>query len=97
MTPDQPRLNGCKRLAMWDGVVICGPAPQPNRPIGEMRAFMVEMRCLIEDPVTGSANALPGALIEANQLPDGRPDRTGYQVRQGNGLNRDGRRVSVRH
>ncbi|WP_240369948.1 PhzF family phenazine biosynthesis protein, partial [Campylobacter coli] len=72
-----------------DGVVIYGPCSATEPADYEMRAFMVECGVLIEDPVTGSANACLARLLRANRFPDGGQTAQGYQVRQGTQLNRD--------
>ena len=53
-----------------DGVVIYGACSATEPADYEMRAFMVECGVLIEDPVTGSANACLARLLQASR-PDG--------------------------
>ncbi|MDH2269697.1 PhzF family phenazine biosynthesis protein [Serratia marcescens] len=95
VTPDQATIKRLQTACDVDGVVIYGPCSATEPADYEMRAFMVECGALIEDPVTGSANACLARLLKANRFPDGGRTAQGYQVRQGTQLNRDGR-VSVR-
>jgi PhzF family phenazine biosynthesis protein len=95
VTPDQAMIERLQTACDVDGVVIYGACSAAEPADYEMRAFMVECGALIEDPVTGSANACLARLLRANRFPDGGQTAQGYQVRQGTQLNRDGR-VSVR-
>ncbi|HEJ7023977.1 TPA: PhzF family phenazine biosynthesis protein [Serratia marcescens] len=95
VTPDQATIKRLQTSCNVDGVVIYGACSATEPADYEMRAFMVECGALIEDPVTGSANACLARLLKANHFPDGSQTAQGYQVRQGTQLNRDGR-VSVR-
>ena len=95
VTPDQATIKRLQTACDVDGVVIYGTCSAAEPADYEMRAFMVECGALIEDPVTGSANACLARLLKANRFPDGGQTAQGYQVRQGTQLNRDGR-VSVR-
>ncbi|ELX11714.1 phenazine biosynthesis protein PhzF family [Janthinobacterium sp. HH01] len=65
-----------------DGVAVYGPHPSGAPADYEVRAVCVENGVMIEDPVTGSANACIARLLAAG------PD---YTVRQGTALGRDGR------
>lgn len=65
-----------------DGVTVYGPHPSGGPAVYEVRAMCVENGVMIEDPVTGSANACIARLLA------GGPD---YTVRQGTALGRDGR------
>lgn len=65
-----------------DGVTVYGPHPSGAPADYEVRAMCVENGVMIEDPVTGSANACIARLLAAG------PD---YTVRQGTALGRDGR------
>ncbi|HEJ7128463.1 TPA: PhzF family phenazine biosynthesis protein [Serratia marcescens] len=94
VTPDQATIKQLQTACDVDGVVIYGACSATEPANYEMRAFMVECGALIEDPVTGSANACLARLLKANHFPDGSQTAQGYQVRQGTQLNRDGR-VSV--
>lgn len=65
-----------------DGVTVYGPHPSGGPADYEVRAMCVENGVMIEDPVTGSANACIARLLASG------PD---YTVRQGTALGRDGR------
>lgn len=95
VTPDQATIKQLQTACDVDGVVIYGACSATEPADYEMRAFMVECGALIEDPVTGSANACLARLLKASRFPDGGQTAQGYQVRQGTQLNRDGR-VNVR-
>ncbi|HGM5806112.1 TPA: PhzF family phenazine biosynthesis protein [Serratia marcescens] len=95
VTPDQATIKRLQTACDVDGVVIYGACTTAEPADYEIRAFMVECGALIEDPVTGSANACLARLLKANRFPDGGQTAHGYLVRQGTQLNRDGR-VSVR-
>ncbi|WP_421082014.1 PhzF family phenazine biosynthesis protein [Serratia fonticola] len=95
MTPDQAMIKQLQTDYHVDGVVIYGAYSSGDPADYEMRAFLVEWDKLVEDPVTGSANACLARLLKANNFPDGSSTAQGYQVRQGTQLHRDGR-VSVR-
>ncbi|MFV8848141.1 PhzF family phenazine biosynthesis protein [Serratia fonticola] len=95
MTPDQAMIKKLQTDHQVDGVVIYGAYSSGEPADYEMRAFLVEWDKLVEDPVTGSANACLARLLKANNFPDGGSTAQGYQVRQGTQLHRDGR-VSVR-
>ena len=92
---DQATIKQLQTACDVDGVVVYGASSATEPADYEMRAFMVECGVLIEDPVTGSANACLARLLKASRFPDGGQTAQGYQVRQGTQLNRDGR-VSVR-
>jgi PhzF family phenazine biosynthesis protein len=94
MTPDQTKIKQLQTDYHVDGVVIYGAYSSGEPADYEMRAFLVEWDKLVEDPVTGSANACLARLLKANNFPDGGSTAQGYQVRQGTQLHRDGR-VSV--
>jgi PhzF family phenazine biosynthesis protein len=95
MVPEQAIIKQLQTDYHVDGVVIYGTYSSGEPADYEMRAFLVEWDKLVEDPVTGSANACLARLLKANNFPDGGPTAQGYQVRQGTQLYRDGR-VSVR-
>ncbi|WP_411753413.1 PhzF family phenazine biosynthesis protein [Serratia sp. (in: enterobacteria)] len=95
MTPDQAIIKQLQTDHHVDGVVIYGAYSSGEPADYEMRAFLVEWDKLVEDPVTGSANACLARLLKANNFPDGGSTAQGYQVRQGTQLHRDGR-VSIR-
>ena len=75
VTPDQATIKRLQTACDVDGVVIYNLfAAEPAD--YEMRAFMVECGALIEDPVTGSANACLARLLKANRFPTAaRPHR----------------------
>jgi PhzF family phenazine biosynthesis protein len=95
MVPEQAMIKQLQTDYHVDGVVIYGTYSSGEPADYEMRAFLVEWDKLVEDPVTGSANACLARLLKANNFPDGGSTAQGYQVRQGTQLHRDGR-VSVR-
>ncbi|CAM4082426.1 PhzF family phenazine biosynthesis protein [Serratia silvae] len=95
MRPDQAMIKKLQTDHQVDGVVIYGAYSSGEPADYEMRAFLVEWDKLVEDPVTGSANACLARLLKANNFPDGGSTAQGYQVRQGTRLHRDGR-VSIR-
>lgn len=95
MTPNQAMIKKLQTDHHVDGVVIYGAYSSGEPADYEMRAFLVEWDKLVEDPVTGSANACLARLLKANNFPDGGSTAQGYQVRQGTQLHRDGR-VNVR-
>ncbi|ERK10402.1 Phenazine biosynthesis protein PhzF [Serratia fonticola AU-AP2C] len=95
MTPDHATIKKLQTDHEVDGVVIYGTYSSGEPADYEMRAFLVEGGKLVEDPVTGSANACLARLLKENNFPDGGSTAQGYQVRQGTQLYRDGR-VSVR-
>lgn len=95
MTPNQAMIKQLQTDHQVDGVVIYGAYSSGEPADYEMRAFLVEWDKLVEDPVTGSANACLARLLKANNFPDGGSTAQEYQVRQGTQLHRDGR-VNVR-
>jgi len=95
VTPDHAMIKKLQIACHVDGVVIYGAYSSGDPADYEMRAFLVEGGQLVEDPVTGSANACLAHLLKANKFPDGGSTAQGYQVRQGTQLQREGR-VSVR-
>lgn len=96
VTPDQAIIKQLQTACHVDGVVIYGAYASGDPADYEMRAFLVEWDKLVEDPVTGSANACLARLLKANNFPDGGLTAQGYEVRQGTQLHRAGR-VSVRY
>jgi len=70
-----------------DGVALYGPHDSAASCDYEVRALYVEHGVLVEDPVTGSANACIARILQAQDSPS-------YSARQGTVLQRDGR-VSV--
>lgn len=65
VTPDQATIKRLQTSCNVDGVVIYGACSATEPADYEMRAFMVECGALIEDPVTGSANACLARLLKA--------------------------------
>ncbi|OIV46256.1 phenazine biosynthesis protein PhzF family [Sodalis sp. TME1] len=57
----------------------------------EMRAFIIEHGCLVEDPVTGSANACLARLLPQRDFAGNPAFSESYRVRQGTCRQRDGR------
>ncbi len=86
MTPNQAMIKKLQTDHHVDGVVIYGAYSSGEPADYEMRAFLVEWDKLVEDPVTGSANACLARLLKANNFPDGGSTAQGYQVRQGTQL-----------
>ncbi|WP_448665499.1 PhzF family phenazine biosynthesis protein [Serratia plymuthica] len=95
VTPDSAMIKELQMACHVDGVVIYGAYSSGGPADYEMRAFLVEWDKLVEDPVTGSANACLARWLQANNFPDGGLTAQGYQVRQGTQQHREGR-VSVR-
>ncbi|CNF14769.1 PhzF family phenazine biosynthesis protein [Yersinia frederiksenii] len=95
VTPDQTMIKKLQIACDVDGVALYGAYSSGDPADYEMRAFLVEWDKLVEDPVTGSANACLARLLKVNKFPDGGLTAQGYQVRQGTQLQREGR-VSVR-
>ncbi|SQI43711.1 Trans-2,3-dihydro-3-hydroxyanthranilate isomerase [Leminorella richardii] len=95
VAPTQSMIKELQTDYHVDGVVIYGAYSSGYPADYEMRAFLVEQDKLVEDPVTGSANACLARLLKANGFPDGGLTAQGYQVRQGTQLHREGR-VNVR-
>lgn len=86
VVPDAVALAELMRRSASDGVAIYGAHAEGGPAELEARAFTVENGMLLEDPVTGSANACIARLLPSQD----------YRVRQGTVLCRDGR-VSVIH
>jgi PhzF family phenazine biosynthesis protein len=81
VVPDAPALAELMQRTACDGIAIHGAHPAGGPADMEVRAFMLEHGNLLEDPVTGSANACI-ARLRAEQ---------GYCARQGTAMGRDGR------
>lgn len=86
VVPDAVALAELMRRSASNGVAICGAHAAGGPAEMEVRAFTVENGMLLEDPVTGSANACIARFLPG-------PD---YCVRQGTAIGRDGR-VSIVH
>ena len=81
VTFDAATLVDLARRANVDGLAVYGPHPSGDPADYEVRAVCVENGVLIEDPVTGSANACIARVLSGRD----------YTVRQGTALARDGR------
>jgi PhzF family phenazine biosynthesis protein len=81
VAPDASALDELMQLTRCNGVALYAPHAAGGPADYEVRAFLLENGLLLEDPVTGSANACIARL---------QPGK-GYRVRQGTALGRDGR------
>lgn len=81
---DAAALDALMRHTACNGMATYGAHPAGGPADVEVRAFMLENGNLLEDPVTGSANACIAHLQHGGN----------YRARQGTALGRDGR-VSV--
>jgi PhzF family phenazine biosynthesis protein len=88
---DAAALAELMRRCEVDGVAIYGPHEAGGPADYEVRALLAEQGMLVEDPVTGSANACLARVLQAQGFPDGAASSEGYRVRQGTQLQRDGR------
>ena len=79
--PNSAALDELMQHTASNGLAIYGPHPAGGVADYEVRAFLLEHGTLLEDPVTGSANACIARL----QQPQA------YRARQGTVLGRDGR------
>lgn len=84
VVPDAVALAELMRRSASNGVAIYGAHAAGGPAEMEVRAFTVENGMLLEDPVTGSANACIARLLPGQD----------YCVRQGTAIGRDGR-VSI--
>ncbi|WP_413735620.1 PhzF family phenazine biosynthesis protein [Sodalis sp. RH21] len=91
ITPDSAALERLLRRCEANGLAIYGPHPADGQADYEVRAFVVELGALVEDPVTGSANACLARLLHAQGFPDNPSFAQSYRVRQGTALQRSGR------
>ncbi|NPE61397.1 PhzF family phenazine biosynthesis protein [Dickeya dadantii] len=89
--PDATHLQRLQQLGQTDGVVIYGPHDNASPTDYEVRAFFVMNDAVVEDPVTGSANACIARVIQHSPLPEQTDHTLGYRVRQGTMLYRNGR------
>lgn len=89
--PEAAALAELMRLCQVDGLALYGAHPAGGHADYEVRALLVEQGALVEDPVTGSANACIARVLQAQGFPDGAPSSRGYRVGQGAQLQRDGR------
>ncbi|WP_409310974.1 PhzF family phenazine biosynthesis protein [Pectobacterium sp. B1J-3] len=91
ITPDTPSLAMLLQACDMTGIAIYGPHDNALPTDYEMRAFCIEQGALIEDPVTGSANACLAELLRHQHYPDNIAEKLGYTVRQGTKRQCDGR------
>ena len=80
VVPDAVALAELMRRSASNGVAIYGAHAEGGPAELEVRAFTVENGMLLEDPVTGSANACIARLLPGQD----------YRVRQGTAIGRDG-------
>ncbi|WP_282445616.1 PhzF family phenazine biosynthesis protein [Massilia antarctica] len=73
------------------GVAIYGPHDGADPADYEVRALFTKHGSLVEDPVTGSANACIARVLQAQGFPDGGATSRAYSARQGTCLQSDGR------
>ncbi|MGM3175312.1 PhzF family phenazine biosynthesis protein [Dickeya lacustris] len=93
-TPDSTLLQQLLEKTQCDGVALYGPHESHHELDYEVRAFFIAGETLVEDPVTGSANACIARVLQHQPLPECASPLLGYLVRQGTMLYRDGR-ISV--
>jgi PhzF family phenazine biosynthesis protein len=74
-----------QKHAKVNGIAPFGPLPQGESEQYELRALFIENGTLVEDPVTGSANACLARYFAAQG------HTTDYRARQGSVIQRDGR------
>jgi len=84
-------LDRLTRCCAMDGIAIYGPHDALGAADYEVRALCSEQNMLVEDPVTGSANACIARVLQAQSTATGHRFNTAYRVRQGTVLQRDGR------
>ena len=89
--PDAAALAELMRLCQIDGLALYGAHPAGAHADYEVRALLTEQGMLVEDPVTGSANACIARVLQAQGFPDGAASSLAYRVGQGAQLQRDGR------
>jgi len=82
--PNATALGALMRHTAGNGIAMYGAHPAGGPAHFDVRAFMLENGNLLEDPVTGSANACIARLQQGHD----------YRARQGTALGRDGR-ISV--
>lgn len=73
------------------GVAVYGPHDADGPADYEVRALFTKHGALVEDPVTGSANACIARVLQAQGFPDGGETSRAYSARQGTCLHCDGR------
>ncbi|QDX29421.1 PhzF family phenazine biosynthesis protein [Dickeya poaceiphila] len=89
--PNATHLQRLQQLGQTNGVAIYGPHDNGSPIDYEVRAFFMINDTVVEDPVTGSANACIARVIQHSSLPEQADHKLGYRVRQGTMLYRDGR------
>ncbi|MDQ1830218.1 PhzF family phenazine biosynthesis protein [Massilia scottii] len=87
---DGAALQEMTRLGVT-GVAIYGPHDPDGPADYEVRALFTKHGSLVEDPVTGSANACIARVLQAQGFPDGGQTSRAYSARQGTCLQCDGR------
>jgi len=88
---DATAVEQLQKQSGVNGVAVYGLHDDQGPADYEVRAFIFEQDVLIEDPVTGSANACLAQLLNAADFPDGKGSAQRYHVRQGTQRQRDGR------
>jgi len=93
---DAAALAELQKQTQVNGIAPYGPCLNDNTLDYELRALFIEQSQLVEDPVTGSANACLARVLAMLDFPDGGETSRQYRVRQGTQRQRDGR-VFVRY
>lgn len=88
---DAAALDALITASGCNGVTLYGTHPAGGPAHLEVRALLVKQGALVEDPVTGSANACLAQLLRQQDFAGLEALRHGYQVRQGTCLQRNGR------
>ncbi|ATQ79098.1 phenazine biosynthesis protein PhzF family [Massilia violaceinigra] len=92
---DGAALQELTRLGVT-GVALYGPHDAAGPADYEVRALFTKHGALVEDPVTGSANACIARVLQAQGFPDGGETGSAYSARQGASVACDGR-IAVRY
>ncbi|NHZ63253.1 PhzF family phenazine biosynthesis protein [Massilia genomosp. 1] len=87
---DGAALQELTRLGVT-GIAIYGPHDADGPADYEVRVLFTKRGSLVEDPVTGSANACIARVLQAQDFPDGGETSRAYSARQGTCLQCDGR------
>lgn len=88
---DSVALAELQQQTRVNGLAIYGAYSQEDALDYEVRAIFIEQSQLVEDPVTGSANACLARVLAQLDFPDGGHTAQQYRVRQGTAMQRDGR------
>lgn len=88
---DTAALARLQKQVGVNGIALYGPHLAGKEYDYEVRALLVEQSQLVEDPVTGSANACLARVLAMLYFPDGGQTPQQYRVRQGTCRQRDGR------